>query len=93
MSMFYPLEPLLPSLTKRERILDYLGGSNLITNRSLEVEKLSLSWAEEDVIREEWLQKCNIADYEEGEGVTGQGMQAASRSQEGKEMSSPLESQ
>lgn len=45
------------------------------------------------MIREEWLQKCNTADCEEGEGVTGQGTQEASRSQEGKEMSSPLESQ
>lgn len=44
------------------------------------------------MIREEWLQKCNMADFEEGEGVTGQGMQAASRSQEGKGMSSPLKS-
>lgn len=40
-------------------------------------------------VREEWLQKCNTADCEEGDGVTVKESKKPLEAREGKEMSSP----
>lgn len=83
--LFWSLEPMLPSTAKVVGRQSWMIWVRLTTTWVFKSRKPSQLWSEEDVIREEWLERCNSCWlWRWRKGATSQGMQAGNAGNAGK---------